>query len=215
MFKLPSKVNDIVKLTDKIIVDSVYKKMLDEVASIKYAIMSGYDTLSMMVTDPNSKTNPATYRTRFLTKMDEFTFVEHKRKDNIKLITPDMDNFDFTGIDIIKQILNGTMGVFVEINNADMEKITGKSVVNNNPIDPTISKQERIYLIKYTQEIRIKEKEVLKKQLVRFPFSNMPPLYNRVFGPGQEYVDDNMDEWIRSSVEDGKLRVSRYYKGVS
>lgn len=213
-FKLPSKVNDISKLSDKIIVDSVYKRIVDEVENIKYNIMTGYDGLSMVVTDVNSKTNPALYRESFENKLNEFEFIEHKNKDKIKLITPDMDNFSFMGLDIIKQIFNGTMGVFAEISQTDLEKITGKTTVNENPIDNSVSKQNRIYLIKYTSEVRMKEKNVLNKLLVRFPFSNMPPLYNRVFGRGQEYVDENLDSWIQESIEEGQARITRYYKGV-
>jgi hypothetical protein len=87
-------------------------------------------------------------------------------------------------------------------------------VVNNKPVDPSVPKKDRIYLERYTPKVRQKEKEVLEKKLVRFPFSNTPPLYDRVFDPAEEYVNENIKFWSDEAIRKGESKMLDYYKGV-
>lgn len=211
--KLHPKVNKVAMSADKIMIDQVRQRLFNEIENIKYYIMNGYDTLSMMVTDRDSKTNPVFFRERFEEKIDSFDYLE-VTDTTIKINIPDMKTFDFSGLDIIKQILEGTAGIYVEVSEEDMEKITGKSVVNKHPVDPLAPKNNRIYLEKDTPNIRKQEKEILNKKLVRFPFSNVHAMDSLVFELADEYVDDNLDTWIQEGLDDGSKIVSNNFKGI-
>jgi len=211
---------DVKKVANKMVNDmhtrllyDIEKRLLEEVETIQYYIMDGYDWLSGLVTDHDSKTNPSIYRDKFESELKSFKYVKSSR-NSIKFITPDIDNFDLSELPIIEQILNGTSGTYVEVSQEDMEKITGKTVVNNKPVDPSVSKKNRVYLERDTNTIRSAEKNILKKRLVRFPFSNSPPLHSRVFGDAEEYVSSNLSAWVEEASQHSKDMIMKGYKGV-
>jgi hypothetical protein len=208
-----SKIEKIAKDLDGFVLEALREILNEELENIKYLIMDGFNLLSAMVIDPESKTDPALYRRKFEERVDSFEYIEIDG-NRVKIHTPDMENFDFSELEIVEQILEGTVGVFVEISQEDMEKITGKTVVNNKPVDPSVPKKDRIYLERYTPKVRQKEKEVLEKKLVRFPFSNTPPLYDRVFDPAEEYVNENIKFWSDEAIRKGESKMLDYYKGV-
>jgi len=180
----------------------------DKIPELIEVIMEGYDSLSVKVSDSNSKTNPELFRDQFKEKLDNFTYV-YKTLTQTKLVVPDMYNFNFVGIPIVEQILEGTAGTFVEILHEDLVKLTGKSTINEEPVDSSITKQKRVYLIRYDDKVRQAEKGVLKKKLIRFPFSNTPALDATVFGVAEEYVVDNIDKWIDSTLKTSTKEISQ------
>jgi hypothetical protein len=208
-----SKIKKMAKDIDAFVLEALKEVLNEEVENIKYLIMDGFNLLSAMVTNPDSKTDPILYSRKFEDRIENFNYIE-VGENSVKIHTPDMENFDFSELEIVEQILEGTVGVFVEISQENMEKITGKTVVNNKPVDPSVPKKDRIYLERYTPKVRQKEKEVLEKKLVRFPFSNTPPLYGRVFGPAEEYVSDNIEFWSDEALRKGRSKMLDYYKGV-
>jgi len=171
-----------------------------QIEVIKELIMDGYDSLSVKVSDPKSKTNPEMFRDKFQGNLNTFEFL-YKSEAQIQLNTPDMVNFNFSGIPVVEQILEGTVGTFVEISHEDLIKLIGKTTINEDPIDPSATKRERVYLIKYDDKVRRGEKTILKKKLIRFSFSNSPALDDTVFGPAEEYVNENMETWIERSLK--------------
>lgn len=199
---------------NKRIIYDIEKRFEEELEAVHYYIMEGYDWLSMLVSDPDSKTNPYIYRDKFEERILSFGMIKKTAK-SVNFVTPDIDNFDFHELPIVEQILNGTSGTYVEISQEDMEKITGTTVINTRPVDPSVSKKDRIYLERYTNSIRAKEKTVLKRKLVLFPFSNTPPLHNKVFGPADEYVTDNIDSWVKEAASHSQAVIMDGYKGVS
>jgi len=181
-----------------------------QVEVIKEIIMDAYDSLSVKVSDPKSKTNPEMFRDRFKERLEIFEYL-YKSGEVTELILPALDNFNFTGIPIVEQILEGTVGTFVEISHEDLTKLTGKSTINNEPIDPTVTKQKRVYLVKYDDKIRRGEKNILKKKLIKFSFSNTPALDATVFGPAEEYVDSNIEKWIEGTLKISIKEISQKY----
>lgn len=208
------KVKRVINNVDKFIVDEVEKEFLSEVPEVKSIILNGYDGLSDMVTDVESKSNPLILRSEFENKLDDFVYIKRTDNSNIQFITPDLLNFDFSGIELIKQILEGTSGQYVEVSYDDMIKLTGKTTINDVPIDKNLPKQKRVYLIRYTNAVRTKEKSILKKKLIRFPFSNTHALDANVFGPAEEYVDHNIDMWTNDSIKRSTTIISQKYRRV-
>lgn len=184
-----------------------------QIEGIKEIIMDGYDSLSVKVTDPKSKTNPELFRDQFEERVEAFEYL-YKNEDSTKLTLPAMDNFNFSGIPIVEQILEGTVGTFVEISHEDLTKLTGKSTINNDPVDSSVTKQKRIYLVKYNDKVRRGEKDILNKKLVKFSFSNTPALDDTVFGPAEEHVDSNIEKWIDATLKVSTKEISQKYGKV-
>jgi len=199
-----------IKQSKKFIVSELVEAFEDHIDEVKELIMDGYDTLSVRVTDTHSKTNPMLYRDAFEERLDTFVFIA-REEDSINLSLPELDTFDFSGIPIIQTILTGPIGSFVEIDHDDLVKISGKTTVNRNPIDETVTKQKRVYLIRYTDQVRKKEKDVLKKKLVKFAFSNQPGLDKDVFGPAEEYVNANIEDWLDKSIKTSTKKIKQKF----
>jgi len=209
-----SKFNKIVNNINEFIPNEIKKEFISREEEVKDIILNEYDNLSNMITDTESKSDPYIFREVFESKLNEFTYVIVNDNTEIIFRTPDLDNFNFSGLKLVRQILEGTAGVYVEISHDDLVKMTGKTTVNEEPIDTSVAMQDRIYLYRYSDWVRKKEKDVLNKKLVRFPFSNTPALGNTVFGPAQSYVNDNIDRWVDSAVKRSTKIISQKYKRV-
>jgi hypothetical protein len=175
--------------------------MRDYVPMVKKAIMDDYDSLLIApVTDRRSKTNPIFYRTEFANAIDEFPFLKGE-ETYTSFIMPDMDNFPFDKgkLLIIKNILEGVSGVYVEVNEEQYVAIMGKKAPQLEPYDKTVSSKERIYLLRYTTDVQRKEFQIYKRPtLVRYPFSNSPPI--RLFDSAQKFVEESSTTWLETIV---------------
>ena len=182
----------------------------DYVPLIQKMILDQYDSdLVGIVTDRRSKTNPMFYRDEFKNALESFNYL--KLGDlYTTVVIPDMDNFTFERgrLGIIKTILTGVIGTFVEVSGDQYIALFGKRPIKEAPYDNTVPYKERIYLVRYTMEIQQKEYKIFKgPTLVRYPFSNMPPI--RIFDPVEKFVQDNFESWINDIV---KIAVDEYAK---
>jgi hypothetical protein len=171
---------------------------------VKEAIMTSYRT-ELVVNDRNSKTNPQleVYVEEMLNRLDEFEYVKEGEEEKITFVVPDMENFDFSGskMRVIEQILEGTVGVYVEVNAEDYEKMFGKRVLAREPLDASVSRKEIIYLMRYNSIVRTAERNTFGRRgyLVRYPFSNTPSI--RIFDSAEKLVDDKMGDWIEEALK--------------
>ncbi len=197
-----NKVKKNVRVYNDILIDSFGKDLVDiYIPQIKELIMAEYDSeLLAVVTDRKSKTNPLFYREEFETMLDEFDYIV-QNEDYITLITPDIDNFQWSKgrLRIILNILEGTSGIYVEITEEQYVKMYNKKPLSIEPYDKTVSQKERIYLLRYTSKVQRREKEVFNKRtLVRYPFSNSPPI--ELFEPITKFVESNFKAWLNDSM---------------
>jgi hypothetical protein len=172
-------------------------------------IMQDYDDeLVSVVTDRNSRTNPLYYRDEFLEALNNF---EYLTADNnkLKLVLPDMENFDWTQgrLRIIEQILEGTSGVYVEVDENQYVSMYDKRP-QIAPYDKTVPAKERIYVLRYTADLRNREIATFgNKILVRYPFSNTPPI--DIFNSAESFVNDNLGKWVADVIKDSIKENSR------
>ena len=168
---------------------------------IKELIMADYDSeLVDVVTDRKSKTNPLFYREEFEVALDEFEYIV-QNKDYITLIIPDVDNYPWSKgkLKIILNTLEGTSGVYVEVTEEQYIQMYGKRPLSVESYDKTVPRKERIYLLRYTSKVQRREKEVFnRKVLVRYPFSNFPPI--ELFEPTIKFVESNFKTWLDDSM---------------
>lgn len=174
----------------------------DYIPQIKETILSEYDNkLVSVVTDRNSRTNPIYYRDEFETALDDFEYLSIK-KDEVKLTTPDIDNFNWVQgkLRIIKNILEGTLGVYVEVDENQYVAMYDKRP-QIEPYDKTVPAKERIYLLRYTANLRNREIATFGQAvLVRYPFSNTPPI--DIFEGAEELVNENLGKWMTDIIGD-------------
>lgn len=203
--KVKKKLSD--SLSD-LIESSLRKRFVEAEKEIKDVIMERYDSeLVDVVTDRESKTNPNLYREDFLNRLNEFSYIE-----GTTLRVPDMENFDFSGrLRVIQSIMEGLSGIYMEVNEEDYIAIFGKRPINEDPLDEYVSPKEKIYLVRYNAKLRRAEKD-LNKKLVRYPFSNTPPI--RVLDVADKYVNDNMDRWIKEAVGTAQKQFIKNFRGA-
>jgi len=187
-----------VEQLDNRMIDYIRRRLItDYVPLVKNAIMDQYDSLLIApITDRRSKTNPIFYRKDFVDAIDNFPFVEGTENET-KFIMPDLENFPFEKgrLPIIKTILEGIVGTYVEVTNEQYSALMGKRAPQLEPYDNSVPPKERIYLLKYTTEVQRKEYQVYKRPtLVRYPFSNSPPI--RIFDGAQKFVEENATTWL-------------------
>lgn len=158
-------------------------------------IMSSYD-LDLVVIDPDSKSNPQLYRDEFENRLSSFEYF--KREGNtLKFKLPTMDTFDFRGkLGIIRHILEGTVGIYVEVNAVDYVKMFGKRIYTKDTLDATVPIKELIYLMRYNTIVKNAERETFNKNnhLIKYPFSNTPPF--PLFEDGLEFIEDIMNNLV-------------------
>ena len=186
------------------------------IPNIKKVILDNYDSyLIGNVVDKNSRTNPINYRDEFLSVLNNFNFiVDNDFKKSFIIRTPGIDNFNwnFGRLNIIRNILEGISGVYVEVDEVQYTKMyNGRKPYNTVIYDNTVSSSDRIFLIKYTADVMKREKIYLgKDKLVRYPFSNAPPF--RLFESADTFVNNKINNWISDCI----TKASNFYykKGV-
>jgi len=199
------------KTYDKILREELDKSLESFTDEIIDVIMIEYDS-QLMVNDRNSKTNPLLpkYRDEFVDRLTNFSYIK-EATDGFVFSAPDMDNFDFSGnrMGIIQNILEGTSGIYVEVTGEEYEQMFGKKRITREELDTDLPPKERVYLMRYTSNVRNAEKNTFGKAgyLTRYPFSNTPPM--RVLEVADEYVNNNLRDLIDRSVGKATRRFKR------
>jgi len=196
------KVKKNVVLYNDVLIDSFGEDLIDiYIPQIKELIMENYDSeLVAVVTNRKSKTNPLFYREEFEIALDEFEYIV-KNEDYITLRVPDIDNFPWTKgkLKIILNILEGSFGIYVEVSEQQYIQLYAKKPLSAEPYDKTVPIKERIYLLRYTARLKRREREIFgRRELVRYPFSNSPPI--RLFEPTVKFVESNFKIWLEESM---------------
>ena len=112
----------------------------------------------------------------------------------IILHIPDMETFDFSdGLEVVETMLEGTSGTYVEINEQDYLHAFGRKPKFIKAVDDRVSSKDRVFLVRYTGNVRRAEKS-LNKRFVKYPFSNSPPI--DILEKGNSYVKDELDKRI-------------------
>jgi len=179
------------------------------IPNIQDIILSTYDIeLTGRVTDRRSRTNPIYYRDEFEEALLGFEWIVEGRKET-KLMTPALDTFNWNqgSLRIVENILEGTIGTFVEIDEEQYIAMYDKRP-NIQPFDRAVPIKKRIYLLRLTGGLRRRWREVYPKQdVVKYPFSNTPPV--DIFSPADDYVEENMNDWISEAIKESQKEIAR------
>ena len=204
MKKVMKKVEkDITSLTKKHVI-KIFEE--DAIPTIKSMILDDYNLmLNDQVTDRKSRTQPERYMDVFTERLDEFEYIVMD-DDSMSLVVPGMDNFDFSGrLRILKNIIEGTSGTYVEIDEVQYEQMYERPPRLLDPFDPTMRKKERMYLLRLTGDLRRRMREG-RIPIVRYPFSNTPPI--DIFERTNTFVEK---ELLNKSISDALSRAQREF----
>jgi len=200
-----------VKGTENKVKTSIINKLNQIKMQVIEVIMEDYDA-RLVVSNPDSKTNPQDpkYRDEFEQRLMDFDFIKEAGQ-KISFSLPTMETFDFGGntMKIIEQILEGTAGIYVEVAEEDYEKMFGKKIISRDPLDTSVPKKDRVYLMRYNNVVRAAERNVFGRSnyLTKYPFSNTPPI--DVLDAADIYVRNNMDKWMDEAVDNTVKNVKR------
>jgi len=192
------------KVIKKIVGDSTKQleksliKILEETAvpMVKEIILKDYDNLLNDVANPKSLLAPERYMDEFEKRLNQFYFVRKTAK-GVRFVSPDMENFNFRGIlGPIETILEGLSGKYVEVELEDYRKATKKQTYRGE--------YRKVYLIKYSSEVKKWEK-TLNKKFDEYAFSNTPPI--DIFGSAEEFVKDDLDTWIEEAIIEAQREI--------
>lgn len=187
------------KTFEKLLKKELYEKFTDAKKGIIDIVMREYDS-SLTINDRKSKSNPEFYRDDFVERLENFNYIE-EGGDTIKFTVPTMENFDFSGrLKVIEQIMEGTVGVYVEVNAEDYEKMFGKKVLSREPLDTSVPKRDLIYLMRYNVVVRNAELTTFGKRnyLVKYPFSNTTSI--PILEGAESFIDENMNNWVKEAI---------------
>lgn len=192
-----------IKFYDSLLKES-YRRDLEDmhIPKIKESIMDQYDSeLIAPVTDLKSRTNPVLYREEFEELLDELEYIiEGDHYTTLRV--PDIENFPWGlgRMRIIENILDGTSGLYVEVDERQYVQMYDRQPKALKPYDDTVPSAQRIYLLKYTLNVQRIEMEVFnRKVLVIYPFSNTPPI--DIFGQTNKLVEMNLKLWVADSIK--------------
>lgn len=188
-----------IKTLEELLKKELYEKFTAAKEGIIDVVMREYDS-SLTINDRNSKSNPEFYRDEFEERLENFSYIEESG-DTIKFTVPTMENFDFSGrLKVIEQMMEGTVGVYVEVNAEDYGKMFGKKIYSREPLDTSVSRKDLIYLMRYSTIVRNAELATFGRRnyLVRYPFSNTPPIL--ILDEAEKFVDESMSKWVKEAI---------------
>jgi len=196
---------------DEYLKDAIREDLAEiHVPELKEIIMADYDAeLSFRVTNRKSKTNPTFYREEFVEALDEFEWLD-TGTNYTKVIVPDMENFNwgYKRLRVIQNILDGTIGAYVEISEEQYIAMFKKTPLVSQAYDKSVPRKQRIYLLRYNAQVQRQERITYgKRVLVRYPFSNTPPI--DIFETATRFSEDTGTEFVAKSI---KKATKEYYK---
>lgn len=177
------------------------------------------DLLLNIVTDKYSMANPDNFYDDYVYRLETFEFLNDD-DEHPTLHTPSKDVFDYSNsLSILQLIVEGVVGVYLELPEEDIN-----TLLKSKDIDDKVKRRLRSLSVVVGQEVPLSMQfrllhtrdtlantvqSILDKKLVTFPFSNSAPI--DLFTPMQKYVDDNIDLWIKESIDKAlKLIQQRY-----
>jgi len=180
-----------IKSYNKDIFDNLTEDLrLNVIPAAREIIIEDYDFSLNDIANPKSKLAPERFMDEFRRRLDDFEYIGKTSRGGVKIICPDMDNFDFRGsLQTIKNILEGIAGIYVEVERRDYVQATKKETYQG--------RRDEVFLVRYTAEVR-KWERMLDKKFEPYAFSNTPPI--DIFTRSCKYIEDNLDGWIDDAI---------------
>lgn len=200
------KVEQMDQLIQEIYIDNLESYYIPVIQDI---ILQDYDIeLTGRVINRKSKTNPIYYRDEFELGLLDFEYIIEK-KGSTTLMTPETDTFNWNQgrLRIIENTVEGTIGIFIEVDEEQYITMFGKRPIIQ-PFDKTVPLKKRIYLLRRTGDVRRRWQESYPGDtMVKYPFSNSPPI--DIFSSANRYVEENIKGWIDEAIKEAQKEIVR------
>lgn len=185
----------------------IYNLEREYIPTIQDIILQDYDVeLTGRVTDRESKTNPIYYRDEFQEALENFDWIIETRTQTT-LEVPETNTFNWNQgrLRIIENIVEGTIGVYAEIDEEQYIAMYDKRPIIQ-PFDRDVPRKERIYVLKLTGDLRRRWRTAYpNRSIVRYPFSNQPPI--NIFDSANGYVENNVKSWIDDAIRQAQKEI--------
>lgn len=165
------------------------------IEEVKNSIISSYESeLEGVVSSDYDNIKPESYKDVFIERLNDFTYIIDD-EENVTFVCPDMENFDFSdGLEFIYNILSGLVGNYYKVHSSDLgydDEDTMFVVGEDNS---------------YIENLDINKLEL-------FEFSNTEP--KDIFQDAEEFVSENMDDWLSQASKSAIDKFNNYLKGVN
>ena len=168
------------------------------------------DLLLSLDVDERSLSKPINFFEDYLKELNEFVYVRPHSKKEIKIVIPSEDTFVFEGrLKFIELLLKGTTSFYYELPVEDYNYLMNKAKLGKKLKEilqelPVFSNEEQtdldFYILDSSYNIHTILQQILKKELIIFPFSNMQPL---------DLFDDGINFFNKSTHELDNLITSK------
>lgn len=201
-----------VKVSKKLV--SLIKKSLQEkltefiIPDVIERVITDFDNyFSQFDISPRSNFKLEDIREIFYDRLIRFEYIDIDDSiDNVKFISPDMDNFNFNReLGVLKTIFDGISGDYVEIGISKYISIFGARPVGE-ALNDDLPEQEKVYLVSY-KSFMSGNKIAVRNTLVKFPFSDTSPF--DVFEETNYFVEENLDKWVDESIIEAESKLSK------
>lgn len=190
----------------------LYFTLLDNLQAIRNSVMKGFLMLENLMENTQTSIDLTISKEVFLEHLMSFDFLPESDSPNrIDLVLPNIDNFDFSDIEIIELILNGVVGEYAEANSVEVEKLFGN--VHDSLLHTNSVYGDFVYIVPVSENLILQEEQDLGYSLNRFPFSNSPPMYDEFFSKSTKFIQNNLPNWVSTSIKTSLKGVVNKYGG--
>ncbi len=192
--------------------NSVIEKVQDNLREVKDILLSSFSVIEDIAISGESIIDFLPFKEIFNERVMGFEYIPES-ENGLKIRVPNIDNFDFSGIEFIEFLCEGVVGEIAEATSEDVYRLFGR-VSDFVPINEGLS-DNLIYILQVDDNLVDRERSMLGYSINRSPFSDTEPLGDLIFGPAEEFVSNNIENWISSSIDSTLSKVISSYGGTN
>lgn len=205
----------------KLVPFNLHKILESKIQEIKEVAIESYENnLLGTVIPKGSLSDPTKFLDEYIEELDRFEYLKDNGSSGTTFSIPDVETFDFTNLGVVKLIIEGMAGNYKELPETDLNNLLSdknisvmiKRKLRGLPdlFNGTASVKDRFTIVSIRGTLIKTLQAALNKNLVKFPFSNSPPL--DLFEPVEEYVDSKMDKWIEEALNISTDKIKVLYR---
>lgn len=177
----------------------------EAVPEIKEIILRNYQTLALYRMHKDSKLKLTDFYDKLVDLLDNYLFIEVE-DSSISLKVPNVVDIESSRVEELKVLLviiEGLVGRYIELEEKEVAAL-GLSISNGIVFEIN---NKKIFLFKRTAALdaAMKGAGIQRKS---WPFSRPVDIFN----DADEFVEDNMDRWLKHSIEKARRELIQEYK---
>lgn len=186
-----------------------------KIPEVKEKIIEGFRGLEKYTQGTDSRIKIEDFIPEITERLNKFEFVVATDTGGISFRVPSAEDINFNNMEFVEMLLNGIVGLYAELNTVELLKLYGQEALSlYKPINFFNQANDFLYIEHVTDEFTYLERSVLNYNVPRLPFSNVGPLAKEVFGGATKLVENNIKDWLKSTVGSCSKTIQQVYKGI-